>query len=635
MSLDRVLFLAFCFFLSTAHAQSPVSESIRIDVLLAEGEKRVVSGDTSAWSFVRNLSRKADSYGSVIQKAQTKLLQGELYRSRADYVEALAFFLPALADAEKEGAVALQGRLNRLTGICFRMMEDYPRALFHYTASLALYQKLGDDEGIMNAHNNMASIYFLLKDYNRADDHVNRLMDLAGQEQHVYWQTSALRLKGLIAGEKGDLVRSAELQEKALKMVKEQGPADRLLLGLTGLQLAYFKLKLYDSGLAFGREAIQRAAADSNYVSLETAFEHQALLYEASGKLDSAYWALKQRQYYRDRSISSEKARSSADLQARYELGRKETEIRTLELENELKATLLSQQQQFRNLLVMLVVLLAAFLILALNRFVLKRKTAAALHESNAKLELALSEAKQAHEKAVAASELKTELLGIAAHDLKNPLSAMLGMGELLMHGGNDETEVKNIGEQIHRSATRMYRLVADLLLAAAEDAGMLEIEHKPVRLKSVVEQVAAAQINAARRKKQAILLSLRADPILSGDAGRLAEIIENLISNAVKYSAIGGTIRITLELFNASPQKVRLCVHDSGPGIEPEQFERLFKRFSRLGFQPTGGESSTGLGLSIVRRLTELHGGTVFATSDGKGKGSTFTVELPLLHNR
>jgi signal transduction histidine kinase len=110
-------------------------------------------------------------------------------------------------------------------------------------------------------------------------------------------------------------------------------------------------------------------------------------------------------------------------------------------------------------------------------------------------------------------------------------------------------------------------------------------------------------------------------------DADRIREAIDNLVSNAIKYSPIGGKIAL---LITGDADYVRISISDEGPGLSPEDLDRLFGRFQRLSAKPTGGESSTGLGLSIVKRIIDMHGGEVNADSPGPGRGAIFTILLP-----
>jgi signal transduction histidine kinase len=141
------------------------------------------------------------------------------------------------------------------------------------------------------------------------------------------------------------------------------------------------------------------------------------------------------------------------------------------------------------------------------------------------------------------------------------------------------------------------------------------------------VTQVAATNRPLADRKDQKLKVSAPKPVTAVGDHDRLAEAVDNLVSNAIKYSPKGAEIEVKVA---ATKNSASIRITDQGPGLTREDMSRLFGRFQRLSAQPTAGESSTGLGLSIAKRIVELHGGTIEAASEGGGKGATFEILLP-----
>jgi signal transduction histidine kinase len=158
-------------------------------------------------------------------------------------------------------------------------------------------------------------------------------------------------------------------------------------------------------------------------------------------------------------------------------------------------------------------------------------------------------------------------------------------------------------------------------------DAFDITIRREPVDVAALVQEVAEANQPLAVNKQQAIAVSAPPNIVTMCDTDRIREAIDNLISNAIKYSPIGGKITVTVS--HADSDTI-IRVGDEGAGLSPEDLGRLFGRFQRLSAKPTAGESSTGLGLSIVKRIVDMHGGEVTAESEGPGQGSTFTITLP-----
>src|SRR6202042_1246694 len=178
------------------------------------------------------------------------------------------------------------------------------------------------------------------------------------------------------------------------------------------------------------------------------------------------------------------------------------------------------------------------------------------------------------------------------------------------------------------RDATRRLTSMVDHLISdAMADAFDITIRREPVDVAGLVREVADANQPLAVNKQQTIAVSAPPDFVTMCDVDRMREAIDNLISNAIKYSPIGGRITV---LVSHEQNNTTIRVADQGAGLSPEDLGRLFGRFQRLSAKPTAGESSTGLGLSIVKRIIDMHGGQVTAESGGPGQGSTFTVMLP-----
>ncbi len=231
------------------------------------------------------------------------------------------------------------------------------------------------------------------------------------------------------------------------------------------------------------------------------------------------------------------------------------------------------------------------------------------------------------------ANEFKNEVLGTIAHDLKNPLAVILGRAEML----NELAEMRpapidKLREQlghIRSSAAQLTGMVNDLVADAMMDALDISIRRERVDIAAVLAEVVTANKGLADRKHQAIQLAAPPMRWATCDPDRLREAVDNLLSNAIKYSPHGGRIELSML---GDDETTTILVRDEGAGLSQEDLGRLFGRFQRLSAKPTGGESSTGLGLSIVKRIVELHGGSVAAASDGPGRGATFTIRLPMV---
>ena len=226
------------------------------------------------------------------------------------------------------------------------------------------------------------------------------------------------------------------------------------------------------------------------------------------------------------------------------------------------------------------------------------------------------------------ANEFKKEVLGVVAHDLRNPIGVILGFANMLLEPGTNQEEILEYGRIIQETSQQMNNMLNDLLVSAMNDSTDFMINPAPFGLVRLVTQICANFNEKVEAKNQKIhLFFSEGSIILNADSNKIREILENLISNAIKYSEPGKQIKVYVEKLE---EKVIIKVSDEGPGLSKDDEEKIFGKFVRLSAKPTAGESSTGLGLFIVKRLVELHRGKIWVESK-IGEGSTFIVEFPL----
>lgn len=222
----------------------------------------------------------------------------------------------------------------------------------------------------------------------------------------------------------------------------------------------------------------------------------------------------------------------------------------------------------------------------------------------------------------------KNEFLGIAAHDLKNPLAGIMGIAEIARETPGVSMEVLEYTEMIQVSARKMLGLVTNLLDVNAIESGKLKVEIQSVDLLRILRALVGFYSNLASKKNISLILIPGNDNcVVLADETLLQQVLDNLLSNAIKYSPFGRKVSIKLER-----QSESLCckVTDQGPGLSASDQANLFGKFAKLTPRPTGGEHSTGLGLFIVEKLMTAMGGRVGCQSQ-LGEGSTFTLTLPL----
>lgn len=244
--------------------------------------------------------------------------------------------------------------------------------------------------------------------------------------------------------------------------------------------------------------------------------------------------------------------------------------------------------------------------------------------------EALLAREKAAREKAEAADRLKDEFLATLSHELRTPLTSIVGWAQLLRSGMVDAATLRRGCESIERNGWAELQIIEDLLDVSAIVTGKMTLKARPVCLDAVLRAALDALKLAAEAK--GVSVSIVSSPTVGrvwGDGGRLQQVVWNLLSNAIKFTPVGGRATVSLEEVAGV---ARIRVSDTGEGISAAFLPQVFERFRQADSSTQRERGGLGLGLSIVRHLVELHGGTVRGESDGPGQGATFTVDLPLM---
>ena len=239
-----------------------------------------------------------------------------------------------------------------------------------------------------------------------------------------------------------------------------------------------------------------------------------------------------------------------------------------------------------------------------------------------------ITERVRAEEALREADRRKDEFLALLAHELRNPLAPIRNALHLMRLAGPGTTDITWTRDVIERQVQQLSRLVDDLLDISRISRGKVQLRRDRVALADIVAhavETCRPQIDA---RKHTLTVTLPDEPVLlDADPMRLAQVVGNLLANAAKYTEPGGQITVVAVL--EGPQVV-LAVRDNGIGIPAEMLERIFELFTQVERAITQAEGGLGIGLTLVKRLVELHGGTVEAKSAGPGQGSEFILRLP-----
>ena len=230
-------------------------------------------------------------------------------------------------------------------------------------------------------------------------------------------------------------------------------------------------------------------------------------------------------------------------------------------------------------------------------------------------------------------SALKDEFLRMASHDLKNPLTEVLGVASLVESlvppGTPMPAQMHELIGSMKKSARRMQHIIEDFLDFQVLEDGQLRLESAPMTLEALGAEIVAANLTYAADKAITLTFEPATGPLpVVGDSRRLAQVVQNLVDNAIKFTPRGGRVRVCT---SRDGDDALFEVRDSGPGLTPEDLAQAFRKYARLSSRPTGGEKSTGFGLPICKQLVERHEGGRIGVRNAEEGGSIFWFSLPL----
>ena len=574
---------------------------------------------------------------------------GNVYSSRGRFDLALENHFKALRLRESIGdKKATAWSLSNISDI-YREQGYKQQAIDYTNKAIDLFNETGDKHGAAVALNGIGVMLQEQGKYDEAFEKFLKALALDEASEHGIGQIWSLRYLGEVSmlQQRYDLAQT--YFQRCLALCRQLKDRKQEISALLNLGKVFQATKNIPKSIDFAKAALLLADSLRSQNSLQEVYEILSSSYAASGNFEAAYQFHKRASNLRDSLFSAESSKKIAELTTQYDADKRKKEIEILTKDNALQEAALKRDALTRNSLIAGVFVLLIIAGLLVQRYRLAERARSALRTKNEEItrqqriledqaaEIEIGNG-QLHEQNLILQQLnveKNEFLGIVAHDLKNPLTS-ISMNASGLRDYYDRFPPEAAKERLGSIVTasqRMASIITNLLDINAIETGNLNIQCRPTDILPIVRHSVEDYAERASAKEIQIHFSndCSESPRLNVDAGIFAEIVDNLISNAVKYSPREKSVFIrVLEVTG----NIRLEVSDEGPGLSEEDKKRLFGKFARLSAQPTAGEQSTGLGLSIVKRLTEAMQGRVGCDST-LGNGATFFVEFPTISSQ
>lgn len=566
---------------------------------------------------------------------------GVTHSNLGNYQRALKSYLEAASISAHHGINRHYAGLLNNIGVIYQQLEQYQEAEKYFKLFLEASSRLGDQYFITVALVNLGEVRMLTGNRPSAIDYFQRALAIQRELRDHRGQSITLVNLGNVYGAMDSITRSEHYYREALQFAESTGNKDMILKPLKGLAQLLIKGREFEQAESYTLRMMSLARSTGSKPSLEQVYLLQSQLDSARGNFTEAYQWHKKFTHLKD-SLLNEKTRSQlVQMQELYENEKKDKEILRLNEAKKREELKLASEKSLLGLVLFFSIVSIAVLVFWLivkarlsarlkmekNRVAQANRELSELIQEIENQKLALA---QKNETLVELHAEKDGLIGIVAHDLRSPLNRIKGLSSLVKMSGPLNADQQQFIDKMEEACAGGTSLIRDLL-----DINQYEsIQHTntaSVELHDFFRELVSHYKSQLVAKNISLHLELEPGQALwlSTDRDYLSRIVDNLLTNAIKFSPCNRNIYL---MASRSPgnDTVVVKLKDEGPGFTSEDLPQLFKKFKKLSARPTGGESSTGLGLSIVKTLLEKIGGSIDVESRA-GAGATFIISLPI----
>ncbi|REE01073.1 tetratricopeptide repeat protein [Marinoscillum furvescens] len=560
---------------------------------------------------------------------------GHDYYNRSNYPQALEYYLIALRYARTIEAKLLEGEFLNAIGKVHEVQGQTETALQHYRQAAAISEAVGDQYNIAEALTNIGMLHHNLEQLDSSIFYQERALAINQETNYPYGICENHLNLGLSLTLLNQTSEAENHLRKSLQISQQNGLQGQEATALLALGELAFKQNKPQQSLSFLEKGVGLAQEISNQQLEKEGRAALVRLHQKRGEYKPALAHQLAIAQLQDSIFNDNNTRKIMRLEASYAFEMAKDSIRFANEKEKLMLDQKIQTERTNTLIVAIVLAVVTALLFLLYFFYQNRiRTNKKLQELNESITIRNEEITQqrnqldlANKKLTELNEEKKKILAVVAHDLRNPVQLIKGFISMVKTRASDRLGAEMEFVDYSLEATdRLSNMIAELLDVSAMESKSVDVRLKPVIINDLLRQLAINFSLSAAEKNQKVTAELpKQELIIDADPNYLIRILENLISNALKFSEPNTQVQLALEHKN---QEVLISITDDGPGISPEDQARLFDEFRQLTAKATANEKSTGLGLSIVKKYVEAMYGQITCKSE-LGKGTTFTLQF------
>jgi signal transduction histidine kinase len=593
--------------------------------------------------------RLGDRYGQALALKNLSLA----YTQQSSYDDAMEAHFEALRMYEELGDKRNVAEMLRHIGVTTsRRQNRWDDAIGYLLKAVPMYQEMNDVQELAKTYVNLGGAYFGKGSAAQALEYYRKAVAIQSTTHNTHDLGTSLMNIGVVFHDASQYDSAAQYYFRALSFLEQSD--DKKMRGdlYNNLADVYMGQQQWGNALRYVRQGLSIAYEIGSRDTRERSYAILTDIHEGLGNHKIALEFLRKYSDVHDSIKSDEAEKRIAEAQEKYKAEKRDAQIKDLERAQEKSA------EQARNLIVGLGLLGTIILLLGYG-YNIKQRSELALQHKNSQLEAANYEISRQSQHLTELNTEKNEFMGIVAHDLKNPILSIRLLAQLVSENELTTEERRRFAGTIISSSDQMARIINNLLDVNAIERGGVQLDITPIDIGVAAYSVFEEYETIADNKGVKLHFESECDAECLADQMALTQILDNLVSNAIKYSPKGknvwvrvmgnrtwqppangiitnpnGNAGLTNGLHTAqyailTPYCVRVEIQDEGPGLSNDDKKKLFGKFVRLSAQPTAGEHSTGLGLSIVKKMVNAMHGNVWCESE-QGRGATFIVELP-----
>jgi signal transduction histidine kinase/Tfp pilus assembly protein PilF len=544
---------------------------------------------------------------------------GRSYRRIGELNEAMEYFQKGLDIAIKSNDKDRIGGIYNNMAMVLNDSGDDSLALKYYQKSLAIAEEMKDTSSIITSLNNIGFQYFKMKNTRLEEEYYLKALALTEKKKDMQMYGVTYDNIGSMWLDRGNNQKAFAYFTKALEYERKTGVKVYITEELKSLTEVCIKMKNYQMALKYAIEGFKLSEEIQSAELKAAVAKNLATAFEQLHQFEQSVHYLKIASTISDSLNSIEKAKTVSNLASRYELTKKESEIKSLSFEKEMQATELQLQNRIKYGLIIFLVIVTALLFVALYQYRARKKI-------NDQLVMWSKAVDQKNQQLDNLNKVKDKIFSSIAHDVKSPLSSIQGLLGLMNMNILSPEEFQKLIVELSARVNTTTSLLENLLNWSRNQIATAKANPINTNVKNLADECLTLYQNNAIEKNITVSNNIPADSIVFADEEMIRIVLRNLISNAIKFTKADGEVKIDSGM---QENMMRIAITDTGIGISPTDLSKLFS-YEGKSTHGTAQEKGTGLGLILCKEFIEKNGGKICVESV-QGQGSTFSFTVPV----